>query len=631
MSYTPEPSSLLREGEALIIVPPFFLVDQPSLAAHLLQSCAGQAGFRVSVLYANILLASAIGVEVYNAFCSLQGNALIGERLFARSAHGLEPLGNGAVRIFDPSTILGKAKADQIGSVGLVHTPEERRLSLSKLEQLEAMIPSWAEEIAAAMTRLPFQVVGCTNSFEQTNSSIALLKGIKRRRPGTVTIMGGANCDGEMAEGMASLDPAGEWVDYIFSGESEATFPRFLQEFYSGQPAPGRIVYGQPCRDLDALPTPDYTEYFDQLSHYLPDVEGSWLAYETSRGCWWGQKHHCTFCGVNGEGMGFRQKSPNRVLADLRSMVETYPTRQVRMADNIMPYSYFQTLIPRLADELPRLEIFYEQKANLSLANVLALKKAGISSIQPGIEALSSPVLKRMDKGVLARQNIMLLRYAGSVGLRLSWNLLWGFPGDELQTYEQTLALLPLMRHFQPPFFLIHLSLERFSPYFDRPEAYGVNNLRPIAPYAAVLPPHADVEKLAYHFVGDYECAAYQNPDVMRQIGEEVADWQNCWLSGPDSIPILQVTHSGNIFLLADTRGLPGTQPLQILDRAQAAIALTARPYTPTLEIAWALEHKLGVLVDGWYVPLATAKPDLLFEFEAEVKRRGHVLCMTME
>lgn len=626
MSNRPDLRSLLREGEALIIVPPFFLIDQPCLGAHLLQACAEQAGFRVSVLYANIMLASIMGAEDYAAFCSLETVALAGERLFARSAHGLEALGKWADHTYNPSKVLGEAKASQLGSVSLVESSGARRLHLSDLERLEEMAAPWADEIAAAVTRLPFQVVGCTNSFEQTNSSIALLKRIKRHRPGTVTIMGGANCEGEMAQGMASLDPRGEYIDYIFAGESETTFPAFLRDLFSGQPTPDRIVYGEPCQDLDALPTPDFAEYFEQYEHYLSDVERSWLAYETSRGCWWGQKHHCTFCGVNGAGMASRQKSPDRVLADLPDMTEIYPTRQVRMVDNIMPYSYFRTLIPRLAEELPDLDIFYEQKANLSLANVVALNKAGVSSIQPGIEALSSDLLKRMDKGLPARQNIMLLRYASSVGLKLFWNLLWGFPGDELNAYEQTLALLPLMHHLQPPRWVIHLGLERFSPYFDCPEAYGVRNIRPLGSYAAVLPPHADVEKVAYHFAADYECAAYQNLDVIQKIVDEVTAWQGRWMSGPDSIPLVQVTHAGNIFLTVDTRGLPGTQPLQILDRAQAAVALTARPYTPTEEIAWSLEHKLGVLVDGWYIPLATARPELLVEFEDELKRKARAV-----
>lgn len=36
----------------------------------------------------------------------------------------------------------------------------------------------------------------------------------------------------------------------------------------------------------------------------------SLLVLEGARGCWWGEKHHCTFCGLNGSLMKFRSKPP---------------------------------------------------------------------------------------------------------------------------------------------------------------------------------------------------------------------------------------------------------------------------------------------------------------------------------
>ena len=106
---------------------------------------------------------------------------------------------------------------------------------------------------------------------------------------------------------------------------------------------------------------------------------------------------------------------------------------------------FLEHLQIRLPDELPEVTVFYEVKANLSLPQVLALKRAGITSIQPGIESLSSRLLTLMKKGVQARQNLMLLRYARAAGLHLTWNLLWGFPGDDVEAYEETLAILPLI------------------------------------------------------------------------------------------------------------------------------------------------------------------------------------------
>ena len=55
------------------------------------------------------------------------------------------------------------------------------------------------------------------------------------------------------------------------------------------------------------------------------------MVMETARGCWWDAKHHCTFCGLNGEFMGFRSKSPLRALAEnLRSTIDR-PLRRARL------------------------------------------------------------------------------------------------------------------------------------------------------------------------------------------------------------------------------------------------------------------------------------------------------------
>jgi ribosomal peptide maturation radical SAM protein 1 len=469
--------------------------------------------------------------------------------------------------------------------------------------------------------------------FEQTAASIALLRRVKALSPQTVTIIGGSNCEGGMAQGMAGLSPA---IDYIFSGESEETFVEFLRQVKAGQQPARRIIYGRPCHQLEALPRPDFGEYFAQFEHALPELAAQpgyrWLSYESSRGCWWGQKHHCTFCGLNGQGMSFRAKSPEKVISDLKQLVAEHSLWQVGMTDNIMPHAYFKTLLPRLSAEIPGLHIFYEQKANLSLSQMVALKRAGVDVIQPGIEALSSSLLKRMDKGVLARQNIALLRYARSVNIEIFWNLLWGFPGDQTQEYQETLNLLPLLRHLPPPIGLHHLAIDRFSPYFDRPADYGIQQIRPFGSYAKLLPAGVDPAQVAYSFVGDYPCESHQHPELIAAIQQEVEAWQAAWqqkvrLSRTASMltpPILRVSReAAGRWLLRDTRGLPGTEEHTWLTHPQASLALTARPLAEAGDIAWALERKVGVLLDGGYVPLATAEPALLQELEAELRATG--------
>jgi ribosomal peptide maturation radical SAM protein 1 len=602
--------STLGEGDALIIVPPFAGLDRPSLAAHLLQACARRKGYEVRVFYANHSLARLMDEATYEAVCFAPTSYLLGERFFASVAYGLPPFGRDDPRI----------------ECALVEVSGKVELSPEVLRAREAQIRDWVGSVASAIAARRFPVVGCSSTFEQTAASVALLNHIKAARPQTITILGGANCEGEMAQGLLSL---GARIDHIFSGESEETFPRFLGEVRAGRLPAERIIEGRPCRDLDGLPTPDFQEYFDQRDLFLPGSyyasrEVAWLPYESSRGCWWGEKHHCTFCGINGLGMQFREKSADRVIGELGELVARHDSRRFCMVDNIMPHRYFQTLIPRLGREVPDLHLFYEQKANLTLDQLVALRDAGVAEVQPGIEALATNVLRLMDKGVSARQNIALLRYGSSVGLRLSWNLLYGFPGDDTADYRQTLALLPLIRHLQPPGQFGRLSIDRFSPYFDRPEKYGVHDLRPMPGYDSVLPPQADVPRIAYHFMGQYDSGSLADPALLEQLEQEIKAWQNAW-SRPDSAaPALRVVALGeDRYVLLDTREIQGTLPVRFLDHDEAAAVLVARPAAASDALNHrARENKLAVELDGWHIPLATAEPELLRDFETRDRFR---------
>lgn len=63
---------------------------------------------------------------------------------------------------------------------------------------------------------------------------------------------------------------------------------------------------------MDAVPVPSYFEFFERLAgtKHLQHVIEPQIPVETSRGCWWGEKHHCTFCGLNGLSMTSRNRSP---------------------------------------------------------------------------------------------------------------------------------------------------------------------------------------------------------------------------------------------------------------------------------------------------------------------------------
>lgn len=597
--------------DALLVVPPLAHLTWPSLAVHQLQACARDAGHAVSVLYGTTVLAQAIGCLPYAALCNAPVHWLLGERLFARAAWGKPALGDGVADLLLNVNEWHVANVRPAGQY-MDHLSDSSRvlqggaltLSAGDLVAAEQAAFDAVQVIAERILDQGPRIVGATTTFDQTAAAIAILAAVKRLDPKVITVLGGANCDGPMGAGLAAATD----VDAVFSGESEATFVAFLSD-----PSARGVVNGEPCTEMDALPAPDFTAFFAQVPPQLADTP-LWILYETSRGCWWGQKRHCTFCGLNAQGMAFRQRSADRVIGQLNQMLRSAPTRRVCLTDNIMPHDYHRTLMPRLASEVPELTLFYEQKANLNLRQVGQLHDAGCRALQPGIEALDTPLLKRMKKGVLARQNVALLRYAHVVGVHLKWNLLWGFPGDDLDSYRRTLALLPLLRHLPPPQAFAHLHLDRFSPYFDHPEQYGVSNLRPLPGYADVFPSAVDPASVAYHFTGDYPSGAHDDEVLVQELVDVVQEWKQAWETRRC---VLTVRSVGPSWLLTDTRPI-GRNPMLYLNDAQARAVLVGGPRGRVGAADWAIRNRLAVDLDGWCVPLATTERSTLASLESE-------------
>lgn len=588
----------MGKGDALIILPPFAPLEMPSLGVHILQSCGRKAGFEVKVLYANIAFAAEIGESNYQAISRNLTVDLLGEKVFSLAAYG----------------------PTQSGSSGLSSHSNDSGMAI-RLGELKQIAISWAESFSEAIVDCDFKVIGCSTIFNQTAASLALLKRIKRRRPEILTIIGGTNCENDMAEGIISLSAA---IDYVFSGESEESFTSFLRDIREDRRPSDRIIQGRLCMNLEAIPTPEFSDYYTQMSSWLPDSsvyasEDVWLPYESSRGCWWGQKHPCTFCGIEREKMKFRQKSADRVIEDLKKLLAVHPTKKVALSDFIMPYNFFKTLLPRLRSELPDTHIFYEIRSSISLGDVVALRDGGIRIVQAGVESLSTSCLKLMNKGTTARQNISLLRYLRSADLAVEWNLLYALPGDRIEEYANMVTMLPLLRHLHPPTGLIPIYIERFCSYFEEPEKYGISNLRPRDAYSDVLPEGTDIAKIAYYFEADYESESIDNVEVMKSLHDEIRRWRGSWqLNGAP--PALAITELGDDrFLMLDSRQLPGTRELTILSRDQASVALAGLGPGSQDELDWAIEKKLVLELDRRYVPLATARPDLLSKFEAEL------------
>ncbi len=516
---------------------PFAAAQRPSIQCGLLKGALTRAGHRVEVFYLNLELAAELGETPYRKLADLRSDHLLGEWLFATAAFGPR---DDEEAYFEAHPSL----ADTCEQVGRSFDD----LRTLRNETLPALIERWA----TAIDWSAYALVGFTSTFEQNVASLALARRIKERFPGVVTVFGGANYDGDMGPEYVRAFP---WIDYAVVGEGDEALPALAGRVGRGESGvglrgvvgrvDGSVVEGGAAplvRDLDALPDPDYDEFFATLSRLGRErVLGQslpLLLFESARGCWWGEKHHCTFCGLNALGMAYRSKSPGRVHAQLRRLSARYQIVNFEAVDNILDMRYLEQLCRPLIEERYDYQVFYEVKANLKRDHLRTLAHAGIRIIQPGIESLSSHVLALMRKGTTMLQNVRVLKWAHYYGIKVAWNLLTGFPGETREDYEDQARLMPLLVHLPPPVGGGSIWLERFSPYFTD-DSFPVRDVAPWAAYRFVYPEERlDLRKIAYFFT--YTMGDTVPSEYLEDVQLALQDWQNSWTSTRKPVLVYQ-------------------------------------------------------------------------------------------
>lgn len=525
----PVPPTAPRTARVALVNMPFAMADRPSIQCGLLKAQLARAGHEVDVHYLNLELAAELG-SFYWELARRRQDLLLGDWLFSVAAFGRR---------------LDATDYREI-SASLDATCRDLGVEFDDLlEMRDRVLPEWVERCADATDWADYDLVGFTSTFTQNTAAFALARVLKERHPDLVTVFGGANFDGDMGKEFARKL---SFIDYAVIGEGDMALPKLVAQVAQGKSALGLpgvvgkngkgLVDGGPCQrvhDLDALPDPDYDEYFATLFRLgRRKVLGGGaplLLFESARGCWWGEKQHCTFCGVNNNGMHFRSKSAGEAAGQLRRLADRYRIVNFEAVDNIMDHRYLQNLCEPLSEEHYDYRLFYEVKSNLKPSQLKALRRAGVKVIQPGIESLNSHLLQLMRKGVTTLRNVRLLKWAHYYDLDVRWNLLTGFPGEREEDYEEQLQLLPLLRHLEPPTGVGPLWLERFSPYFfDR--SYPVEDIQPMDVYRCVYPEdELDLDQIAYFF-------KYRMPTTLpntfhRPLHQAVAEWKEAWQERP--------------------------------------------------------------------------------------------------
>ncbi|MGW1893774.1 RiPP maturation radical SAM C-methyltransferase [Streptomyces sp. NPDC002004] len=463
-----------------------------------------------------------------------------------------------------------------------------RRSRMRMTRHLHEQVPAFVADIARRIVDARPDVVGFTSTFQQNTAALAAARQVKQLAPHIVTVMGGANCDAEQGAAVHRNFP---FVDYVVRGEGEQALPQLLTALQGGTPD-ATAVAGLCHRGPDGahianpMPTgplppaailpPDYSGYFERLAasaarHWVEPK----LVVEGARGCWWGEKHHCTFCGLNGSFMEFRSKSPDTFYEEIMDLARRHRVLDMYVVDNILDMGYLKTVLPRIVESGHDLRMHIEIKANMRRPQLKILADAGLIYVQPGIESLNSRVLDLMDKGVSGCQNVRMLRDAAETGLSVSWNYLHGFPGETAEDYEPVIRQLPALEHLNPPVDLsARIAIERFSPYFKRPEL-GFTGLRPEQHYRFTYDlPEDELHDLAYVFEAPERGIT---EETVTRLNDALATWKRRHVDS-------RLTHTdlGDEIVLVSRRHAFDWRTLRLTDPFEVAVfRLLDQPHTP--------------------------------------------------
>ncbi len=576
-----EVASFARSAPRVALVfPPYGPRFIPSLGLASLSAGVKRRGFACRTLYWNLSFRreiphpdaagrAAIYDRLANELWPLD-EWVFTPQLFPDHRIGARGLAQHAARLIEELDRRGEPPGTRPRGAGIAFRRRRHRTWRTLFEELRERA---GEQVKAVADRLADDdIVGIQSSYFQNTPALALAREVKRRWPEKVLVLGGANCESTMGR---VLEEEFAFVDYVIAGEADLTFPELVARLHQRRSldglagllhrdASGEVVESAPAApvvDLDALPTPDYDDYVSERRRAGDDAEAPLaLALESSRGCWWGAKHHCTFCALNGTGMAFREKSVSRTLAEIDEIVARYDVRFLAMTDNILSMRQFRELTDRLRQRRVRLRFFYEAKSNLHRHQVRALADAGIDRIQPGIESFSTPLLRALRKGARGIQNVALLKFAREHGVNLTYGLLGGVPGEDPEEYRRMARLARALVHLPAPAGVFEITYERFSPFHSNPAEFGIA-LRPSPGYSLLYPFAFEVlERLAYHF----ERTDTPSLAHLDELRERVARWREAerirpaWLGGGVS---LTWTYAADGVVVHDRRpGFPRTR-----------------------------------------------------------------------
>jgi len=462
-----------------------------------------------------------------------------------------------------------------------------------RFDSLTRQVQEVSEKFIQSIDWGRYGLVGFSICLCQLTASLYFIKKIKKRFPTLFIVVGGSMFTGEAIRNIFKVFPE---IDIVVNGEGEIPLSRLVScltdvegkkripsikgiVMPAGAEKEPEISFNQ-MKDLSNLSLPDYSDYFNFLRSLGPEKNFfPTLPMEISRGCWWQKKNEdgkskgCAFCNLNLQWDGYRTKKPEQVVSEIEDLTTTYKTLSIAFTDNLLPLKTSRDVFRRIIKLKKDVHLFGEIRAATPRQDLYLMRAAGMQEVQIGIEALSTRLLKKLNKGTTAIQNIEIMKHCEMLGIQNSSNLIVHFPGSDEKDVAETLKNLDFTFSFRP-LRMVHFWLGLGSPVWQDPKTFGLKAVFNHGNYTGIFPSDV-VESMQFTiqaYRGDLGC----QKKLWQPVKKKLKAWEKAYAKlhqGPRHENILSF-RDGRSFLIIRQRRLDGEPLTHRLEGTSRAIYL---------------------------------------------------------
>lgn len=324
-------------------------------------------------------------------------------------------------------------------------------------------------------------IYAVTSSSPQWPITIELADRLASEHPGALRIVGGNHVSAEPTDARQAK------FDLVVIGEGEIPLRRILSTPEAFKGDPDKLVYGDRVEDLDSIPFParhliDWSKYKRGI-YWGKQLLSPAVSIISSRGC----PHNCVFCGSHVVfGRTTRFRSVANVVSEVGQVIDQLGYHGFNFHDDT--FCLKRQRVIDLCREFSKFNIFWRCLTRADTIDEDLLDEmllAGCRELLLGVESGSDTVLKRIQKGITAKQNLKAMKMIKKSGIQLKTGIMIGNPGETWETVEETKKLL---KECPPDFW----SVSVFTPFpgsatWADPEKYGIKILtRDLTQYAMV-------------------------------------------------------------------------------------------------------------------------------------------------